>query len=55
MIQTIGDDVLLCTSDKRLARAAQSEGIGVVDPEIETVASFLELLGVAGETSEESS
>lgn len=38
------DRMVLCTSDKRLARAAQQEGITVFDPEIDTLAQLENLL-----------
>ena len=37
-----GDDLILWVSDKRLARAAQGEGLVVFDPEIETMSRVLE-------------
>ena len=44
-LQENDDDLLLWTSDKRLARAAQNEGLNVFDPETETAAHLHELLG----------
>ena len=38
------DRVVLCTSDKRLVRAAQQEGITVFDPEVDTLAQLENLL-----------
>jgi hypothetical protein len=51
-LQSGGDNVLLWTSDKRLARAAQNEGINVFDPEIETIVHLHRLLGIAEDLSE---
>lgn len=34
------DRVILCTSDKRLGRAARQEGIPVFDPEVDTLAQL---------------
>jgi predicted nucleic acid-binding protein len=34
------DRVILCTSDKRLVRAAQHEGLTVFDPEVDTLAQL---------------
>lgn len=39
-----GDRVILCTSDKRLGRAAQQEGIPVFDLEVDTLAQLEALL-----------
>lgn len=38
------DQVVLCTSDKRLVRAAQQEGIMVFDPEVDTLPQLENLL-----------
>ena len=38
-----GDPVILCTSDKRLGRAAQQEGLVVFDPEVDTLTQLDDL------------
>lgn len=43
-LDATGDKVVLLTSDKRLAKAAKSEGVTVFDPEVETLASLRNLL-----------
>jgi predicted nucleic acid-binding protein len=45
-LQSQGDDLILLTSDKRLVRAAQIEGLPVFDPEVETLAGLQQLLDV---------
>jgi hypothetical protein len=42
---------MLWTADKRLACAAQSEGLIVFDPEVETISSLHQLLGISEEPS----
>jgi len=44
-----GDELVLWTSDKRLVRAAQAEGITVFDPEEETIDHLHHLLGIVRE------
>ena len=39
-----GDPAILCTSDKRLARAAQQEGLVVFDPEVDTLTQLDDLV-----------
>ena len=39
-----GDPVILCTSDKRLGRAAQQEGLVVFDPEVDTLTQLEDLV-----------
>lgn len=41
-----GSDLILWTADKRLARAAQTEGVSVFDPETETIGNLHTLLGI---------
>ena len=48
-----GEDLLLCTSDRRLARAATDEGIKVFNPEKETEDTLRQLLGVDQQSSEQ--
>jgi len=40
-----GDDLILVASDKRLLRAAQAEGLGTFDPEIQDQAALALLVG----------
>jgi len=40
------DQLVLWTSDRRLARAAEAEGIAIFDPEAETMDNLHKLLGV---------
>jgi predicted nucleic acid-binding protein len=47
VLQQAGDALTLWTSDKRLVRAAQAEGIAVFDPEVETIDHLHHLLGSA--------
>ncbi|MEP7341144.1 MAG: type II toxin-antitoxin system VapC family toxin [Acidobacteriota bacterium] len=42
-----GEDLMLWTSDKRLARAAMAEGLTVFNPEIDSIARLQQLLGVS--------
>lgn len=44
--QTFAEDLILWTSDKRLGRAAQDEGLLLFDPEEETVEHLHQLLRV---------
>jgi predicted nucleic acid-binding protein len=44
ILQSQGDELSLWTSDRRLIRAAQNEGLGVFDPEIETIEALKQLL-----------
>jgi hypothetical protein len=37
----------LCSSDKRLLRAAQNEGLEILDPEVETLAKLQSTLASA--------
>ena len=46
ILQSQGDALSLWTSDRRLIRAAQNEGLTVFDPEIETIDALKQLLGV---------
>ncbi|MFQ5796170.1 MAG: type II toxin-antitoxin system VapC family toxin [Candidatus Bipolaricaulia bacterium] len=46
-LQDTEDEIMLWTSDKRLARAAQAEDISVFDPEEETVDHLHQLLEVS--------
>lgn len=48
-LSTEEDQLVLWTSDRRLAQAAQREGIAVFDPEVETVDSLDGLLGIQKE------
>lgn len=41
-----GEDLVFLTSDKRLARAAQSEGLTVFNPEEGTIEQLYGLLGI---------
>lgn len=43
-------DLILLTADKRLGRAAQLEGLTVVDPEIESITHLHQLLSVGVES-----
>jgi predicted nucleic acid-binding protein len=47
VLQEAGDKLMLWTSDKRLVRAAQREGITAFDPEEETIGHLHQLLGVS--------
>jgi predicted nucleic acid-binding protein len=47
VLQEAGDELMLWTSDKRLVRAAQGEGLTVFDPEEETIGHLHQLLGVS--------
>ena len=47
LLQASGDKLTLWTSDKRLTRAAQYEGLLSFDPEVEDIASLLHLLSVS--------
>ena len=49
-LQAGGDELVLWTSDKRLARAALREGLTVFDPEEETMDRLRALFGVVEET-----
>jgi hypothetical protein len=40
-----GDDLILVASDQRLLRAAQAEGLGTFDPEIQDQAALALLVG----------
>lgn len=44
VVEDMGDRLILWTCDKRLARAARSEGIAVFDPEEETVEHLHQIL-----------
>ncbi len=46
-VETLGDQIVLLTSDKRLARAAENEKVVVFDPEVETLASLQKLIDTA--------
>jgi len=47
-LETTGDEqLILITSDKRLAKAAKREGVTVFDPEVDTLASLQESLDAA--------
>ncbi len=46
VLQTQGDSLSLWTSDRRLIRAAQNEGLAVFDPEIETIDTLKQFLGI---------
>lgn len=45
-VRATGDEVMVCCADKRLLRAAQSEGLLALDPEVETVAEVERMLNV---------
>jgi predicted nucleic acid-binding protein len=47
VLRETGDELMLWTSDKRLVRATQSEGVTVFDPEEETIGHLHQLLGVS--------
>ncbi len=47
VLQTTENELMLWTADKRLARAAQSEGLTVFDPEIETIDHLHHLLKIS--------
>ena len=47
VLQEAGDELMFWTSDKRLVRAAQGEGVTVFDPEEETISHLHQLLGVS--------
>jgi predicted nucleic acid-binding protein len=49
LLQGTGDKLILWTADKRLARAAQREGLTVFDPEMETIGHLHQLLGISEE------
>jgi predicted nucleic acid-binding protein len=51
ILQRTEDRLMLWTADKRLARAAQSEGLTVFDPEVETISHLHQLLGISEEPS----
>lgn len=42
-------NLILLTSDKRLGRAAEAEGLTVFDPEVETIAHLHQLLNVSSD------
>lgn len=46
-LRAAGDDLALWTSDKRLVRAAQAEGIAVIDPEVASVEDVQRGLGTS--------
>lgn len=46
-LQRIGGTITLWTSDKRLYRASQQEGLSVFDPEQETMTSLHAVLGIS--------
>jgi predicted nucleic acid-binding protein len=48
--QETENQVMLWTADKRLARAAQIEGIIVFDPEVEMISRFHQLFGISEES-----
>lgn len=48
-----GHDLLILTSDKRLGRAAQAEGLIVFDPEIETIVHLYQLIHNASQTDDQ--
>lgn len=41
-----GDELILWTADGRLIRAAEAEGVRAINPEVETILSLHQLLGV---------
>jgi predicted nucleic acid-binding protein len=45
-LQQDGDELILWTADARLIRAAEAENIRIFDPEVETILSLRNLLGV---------
>jgi predicted nucleic acid-binding protein len=47
------NEIILCTSDNRLARAATVEGIKVFNPQTETEDTLRQLLGVDQQSSEQ--
>lgn len=47
VLREAGDELMLCTSDKRLVRAAHGEGLTTFDPEEETIGHLHQLLGVS--------
>jgi predicted nucleic acid-binding protein len=49
ILQSQGDALSLWTSDRRLIRAAQNEGLSVFDPEVETIDALKQLFGVQSE------
>ena len=40
----VDDRLILCTSDKRLVRAANEEELATIDPEVDTLTSLVNLL-----------
>jgi hypothetical protein len=44
-LRAAGDDLLLVTSDRRLLRAAQTEGLTIFDPETQSAAELDAILG----------
>ena len=50
-LRQTGHELLFWTCDKRLIRAAQSEGLSAFDPETETLARLHELLGLSDSDS----
>jgi predicted nucleic acid-binding protein len=51
VLQGTENQLMPWTADKRLARAAQSEGLTVFDPEVETISNLHQLLGISEEPS----
>lgn len=47
VLQEAGDELMLWTSDKRLVRAAQGEGVTAFDPEEEAIGHLHQLPGVS--------
>jgi hypothetical protein len=47
VLREAGDELMLWTSDKRLVRAAQGEGVTAFDPEEETIGHLHQLPGVS--------
>jgi len=47
ILHASGDQLLLWTSDKRLVRAAQNEGLMAFDPEVETMSHLHQLLSIS--------
>lgn len=49
VVEDMGDKLILWTCDKRLVRAARSEGVSVFDPEEETIEHLHQILGMPKE------
>ena len=50
-VHSAGEDVILLTADKHLARAAQNEGLTVVDPETASIKQLRQLIAAGASSS----